>query len=365
MTDIIDSLDEAGLLGRGGAAFPAVIKARAARENHASLIVNVCDGELGAAKDGWVVANHLPELLDGVHLIAGRGAKRARFATHRGSAAARALKAAGLRVMEVPDRYVSSEETSLINLAHGGLARPLAKRGPFVYGGRDSRGKKIRPTVVFNAETLWRVSQLNANGVSWFRSFGTEKEPGPRLVAVGGYVRRVGVYESAAGTPLIELLQMAGGLHPSVKHVEVGGLGGVLLTADEARTVVWDTPGMKQYGGSMGPGIVSVWNPHEDPIEFATRMIEYGAGESAGQCGPCMFGLPALARDWSRFSQNPSRERRAQLNLRLDQFGGRGACHHPDGVARFVRSAMRVLAADTAPQPTRMINLNKGVEASV
>lgn len=372
MSDIIDLLSEAGLDGRGGAAFSSGVKARAAKENRADLIVNVCDGELGAAKDGWVVANHLPELLDGVELITGRPAKRARYAAHRGSDAAKAMASAGLRVLEVPDRYVSSEGTSLISLAHGGLARPLAKRQPLVYGGRDSRGRKIRPTVVFNAETLWRVSQINANGAKWFRSFGTEAEPGPRLLAVGGYVWRGGVFEAEAGVRLLELIDRAGGLIEGVKHVGVGGLGGMLLTADEARTVVWDSASMQRFGGSIGPGIVSVWDPTEDPILTATRFIEYGAGESAGQCGPCMFGLPALARDWAVFSQSPTRENRSRLNVRLDQIAGRGACHHPDGVAQFVRSVMRVLGARTLGEPARMISeptrilgLNEGVRANV
>lgn len=347
MSDIVELLEAAGLTGRGGAAFSTAIKVKAARDNGARLIVNICDGELGAAKDGWVVEHHLPELLEGVDLVTG-GRRKARtlFATHRGSRTAQLLANAGLPVLEAPDRYVSSEETSLISLAHGGDARPMAKRAPYVFGGRDSRGRKIRPTVVVNAETLWRVSQIGRRGPEWFRSFGTTAEPGPRLVAIGGYVTRGGVFETEAGVRLTAILDQAGGLLPEVEYLGVGGLGGVLLTADEVRGATWDGATMKRFGGGMGPGLFTVWSPHDCPVDLASRMIAYGAGESAGQCGPCMFGLPALSRDWQAFTANPSRDTHWQLIRRLGEFGGRGACHHPDGVARFAQSALRVLGAE-------------------
>ena len=70
---------------------------------------------------------------------------------------------------------------------------------------------------------------------------------------------------------------------------------------------------MKRHGGALGPGLVTVWSPSECPLEAAGRMIAYGAGESAGQCGPCMFGLPALAAAWSELSRRPSTEGRQRL----------------------------------------------------
>ncbi len=348
MTNIAELLETAGLTGRGGAAFSTAIKLKAARENGAELIVNACDGELGAAKDAWIVAHHLHELIDGAALVAGGRRPHIRYAAHRGSRTAGLLASAGLPVLEVPHRYVSSEETALISLAQGGLAKPMTKRAPFVFGGRDSQGRKVPPTVVLNAETVWRVSQIHRLGAEWFRSFGTSAEPGPRLVAVGGHVARPGMYEASAGVALSDLLDSAGGLPPDARHVGVGGLGGVVLTAAEARSTIWETPGMKRHGGALGPGIVTVWNPAECPIETAARMISYGAGESAGQCGPCMFGMPALAADWTDLARNPTGKGRDHLLLRLSQLERRGACAHPDGVARFAQSALRTLAPEFA-----------------
>lgn len=345
MTNILELINSAGLTGRGGAAFPSAIKIKAAKENRARLIVNACDGEIGAAKDGWVVANHLNELLEGVALIT-EGRAKPLFAAHRDSTTARLLAAAGLAVLEVPERYVSSEETSLISLAHGGTARPMTKKAPFVFGGRDSQGKRIRPTVVLNAETIWRVSQISRRGPEWFRSYGTDTEPGPRLIAVGGYVTTPSIIEASAGVPVIDLIDLAGGLADEARFVGIGGLGGVLLTAAEARRATWDTPTMKNFGGGLGPGIITVWDPRQAAAHSAGAMIAYGAGESAGQCGPCMFGLPSLSADWNAFAMNPSHDTQRRLENRLKLFGGRGACHHPDGVARFATSALRVLGPE-------------------
>ena len=348
MTELGVLLEAAGLTGRGGAAFSTAIKLKAAKENGAELIVNACDGEVGAAKDAWIVAHHLHELIEGAGLVTSGRRPRVSYAAHRGSRTAHLLAAAGLHVLEVPHRYVSSEETSLISLAHGGLAKPMTKRAPFVFGGRDSQGRRVSPTVVLNAETVWRISQLHRFGAEWFRSFGTTAEPGPRLVAVGGHVARPGVFEVSAGIALDELLDRAGGLPPDARHVGVGGLGGVVVTAADVRTTIWDTPGMKRHGGALGPGIVTVWNPAECPIETAARLIGYGAGESAGQCGPCMFGLPALAADWADLARNPTGRGRDRLALRLTELERRGACAHPDGVARFAQSALRTLAPEFA-----------------
>ncbi|MFN8099911.1 MAG: NADH-ubiquinone oxidoreductase-F iron-sulfur binding region domain-containing protein [Dermatophilaceae bacterium] len=343
---LIDDLRSAGLTGRGGAAFSTAVKVAAAYDNRAALLVNACDGELGAAKDAYVVADHLPELVEGARLLTG-GSGRVRYAAHRGSDTETRLTAAGLDVLDVPSRYVSSEESALISLANRGLARPMTKRAPFVQGGRDSRGRKIPPTVVLNAETVWRVAQIAAYGPDWFRGQGTEAEPGPRLVTVCGAVPRTVVVEAAAGMPIPTLLDAAGGLPVGAEFLWVGGLGGVLVPAGDAARLRWSGADLAAYGGSLGPGVVDVLDPRVCPVDHVDRMLTYAAGESAGQCGPCMFGLPAVAADWHELAALGPRDRarvEARLAHRLALLPGRGACRFPDGVARFAASARRQLA---------------------
>jgi NADH:ubiquinone oxidoreductase subunit F (NADH-binding) len=343
---LIDDLRSAGLTGRGGAAFSTAVKVAAAYDNGAALIVNACDGELGAAKDAFVVAAHLGELVEGARLVT-RGSGRIRYAAHRGSDTETRLIAAGLDVLDVPSRYVSSEETAVISLATKGLARPMTKRAPFVGGGRDSRGRRIPPTVVLNAETVWRIAQIAAYGPDWFRAQGTPAEPGPRLVTIGGAVPRPGVLETAAGMPLTTLLAAAGGMPSGAGYLWVGGLGGVLMPAADVPRLRWSSADLAAYGGSVGPGVIDVLDPRECPVEYVDRMLTYAAGESAGQCGPCMFGLPAIAADWHDLAAVRPGNRatvESRLTQRLALVPGRGACRFPDGVARFAASAHRQLS---------------------
>lgn len=346
---LLDDLRAAGLTGRGGAAFATDVKIAGAREHGTNLIVNACDGEIGAAKDAWIVAHHLPELLAGARLIV-PGGNRIRYAAQRGSATAARLAAAGCDVLEVPKRYVSSEESALVSLANVGLARPMTKRAPIVHGGRDSRGRRFPPTLVLNAETVWRVAQIADRGPSWFRAQGTRAEPGPRLATVHGAVLRPGVVETEAGVPIADLLGVAAALPPRAELVWIGGLGGTLIPIEDTLRLRWRSDELAAYGTSIGPGVIEVLDPRVCPVEHVDRVLAYAAGESAGQCGPCMFGLPALAADWHELATERAGTGAADARLqrRVGLLPGRGACRFPDGVARFVSSARIVLARHLA-----------------
>lgn len=333
-------LERAGLTGRGGAAFRTHIKVAAAHDSGADLIVNACDGERGAAKDGWIVAHHLSELVAGARLVAPGRKQRIRYAAHRNSVTAQLLGAAGLDVLEVPDRYVSSEETALIARAHGLLARPLRKHDRYVTGGTTSSGDRIDPTVVLNAETVWRIAQIHDYGPEWFRGFGLPEEPGPRLVTVTGAVTTPMVYETASGVPLADLLNAVGAAPGS--PVLLGGLGGAFLDRREANTVRWAGADLARYGAGLGPGIIEVLHPQQCPVQFVAELLAYAGGESAGQCGPCMFGVPALAAEWAAVAAQANSDGLARLRERTPLLRNRGACRFPDGVAGFAQSALRV-----------------------
>lgn len=339
LDSLIDQLDAAGLTGRGGAAFSSATKLRAMTHRRTDVIVNCCDGELGAVKDGWVVAHHLPELMAGAELVQTLARGRVRFAAHRGSDAERRLRAAGLDVLDTPSRYVSSEETSLISLAQSGLARPMTKRSLYIQGGRDSSGRAIKPTIVLNAETVWRIEQIARHGAAWFRGFGTASEPGPRLASVGGYASRPVVIEAAAGIPIGQLLDAAG-VPSDAEHLLVNGLGGIYLPVADARTLLWSRESLAPWRGRLGPGIIEVLDPRLCPLEHVTGLLAYAAGESAGQCGPCMFGVPELSALWQQYLRNPSAQHRSALGTAIGLLPDRGGCRFPDGVAGVAASAI-------------------------
>lgn len=342
---LADLLESAGLTGRGGAAFSTATKLRSALAHDADVIVNACDGEVGAAKDTWVVEHHLDELRRGAELLG----RRVTVAAHRGTPTARRITAAGLALLEVPHRYVSSEESSLVSLAHGGLARPLTKSVPISLGSKDARGRRMRPTLVLNAETVWRVAQIEALGPDWFRSQGTLDEPGPRLVAVSGAVARPGVVQTSAGVSFGDLVAAAGGFSGRPTAFGIGGLGGGWLTAAEARGATWSGGDLAAYGLRVGPGIVSVLDDTRCPLAHVARTLTYAAGESAGQCGPCMFGVPAVAEDMGRLAAGTAdRATLQRLRGRIGLLPGRGACRFPDGVAGYAASALRAFAPEVA-----------------
>ena len=337
--DLAELLAEAGLTGRGGAAFSTAQKVAAARDSGASLIVNACDGELDAAKDWFFVSQHLDELVHGAHLIA----SDVLYAARRGGLTLNLLREAGLSVLEAPDRYVSSEESALVSAAHGNFARPVSRSRPLVFGGRDADGRRLRPTLVLNAETVWRVSQIVRNGPQWFRSFGTSAEPGPRLVTIAGAVEHPGVIESAAGTPVAALLRQAGAA--PYQAVSVGGLSGGFLSAAEAEEFRWESTVLNSRGCTIGSGVLRVIGADECPVEYVAHTLEVAAGETAGQCGPCMFGVPAVASDFASVAAGDAGRLQA-LHQRLGLLSGRGACHFPDGVAQHLAGALRVFGAD-------------------
>lgn len=339
--NLIDLLDAAGLTGRGGGVFPTGSKLRAAFEHRAGLIVNACDGEIGTHKDALVIAQHLSEAQHGAALIA----RTVHWAAHRGSDTERRLLDAGLRVLSVPARYVASEESALVNHLHGGLARPTMRQAPVAFGGRSPGGKRLPPTLVLNAETVWRISQIERHGPDWFRSYGTPAEPGPRLVTIGGSVERPGVYDTAAGAPVSELLRSAGAV--DVAAVGLSGLSGGWLSAGEAREVTWSDAGLAPYGLRTGSGAVHVLDRATCPLDHVARLADFAAGESAGQCGPCMFGVPAVSGQLDRLARGVIPGGEVQLlHQRLGLLPGRGACRFPDGVAGFVASALRVFGVD-------------------
>lgn len=339
---LVDLLEDAGLTGRGGAGFSTAVKVGAAVSAGATLIVNACDGEYGAVKDRYVVTHHLDELVRGANLLSHNGV---RYATHRGSPAEAVLRAAGLDVLAVPHRYVSSEESALVSLANGGLARPITKRVPVVFGTTLPSGAVLPPTVVLNAETVWRVAQIAEYGAAWFRSNGTPDEPGPRLASISGAVQKPGVVDAAAGVGISDLVAMAGGADRPVVGVNIGGLSGGWLTATEANRATWSRAGLDAYGFTPGPGTVHVLGEDECPIAHVAAVLDHAKGESAGQCGPCLFGVPAVAEDVRLLADRRlDRAGARRLQGRLGLLPGRGACRFPDGVAGYARSALRAFA---------------------
>jgi NADH:ubiquinone oxidoreductase subunit F (NADH-binding) len=210
-----------------------------------------------------------------------------------------------------------------------------------------------RPTLVSNAETLAHAALVARHGADWFHQVGTPEEPGTLLVTVFGAVRSPGVVEAAVGTTIGALVHAVGALTAPPAAVLVGGYAGGWLRPTEAWPVPYSRAGLRAVGLSPGVGLVGVLPADRCPVVETARLVGWLAGESAGQCGPCLNGLPALAAGLRQLAGGVRRATRAtELPERLARWAGmvdgRGACHHPDGVATLVRSLLAHFADDVA-----------------
>jgi NADH:ubiquinone oxidoreductase subunit F (NADH-binding) len=362
---LLDSLEKAGLTGRGGADFPAARKMRAVLANsrsamrgkgHAVVVANGAESEPISAKDRTLLANAPHLVLDGISLAAeGVAAAEAYLCVDGGNewlvrqleeaVAARqrgGVDAVPVRVTPVHGGYVASEESALVHLLNGGPALPT-----FVPPRPFQKGVRGRPTLVSNVETLAHVALIARYGPGWFRAIGTPAAPGSALVTVAGAVREPGVHEIALGTSVRDIIAAAGGPAAPPQAILGGGYFGGWLPATSALDLPASGPSLRAAGASLGAGILAVLPEHACGIAETARIARYLAGQSAGQCGPCVNGLPAIAEALEYIAWR-GRDGRTQswLTQLLRIVEGRGACHLPDGMTRLVGSALRVFAAD-------------------
>ena len=351
----VQSVAEAGLRGRGGAGFPTADKlaAVAAQGGRPVVVANGSEGEPPSSKDK-VLLGYVPHLvLDGA-VIAARILEARRVVIAVGPAVhsrvARAVaerRAAGLdsgvslETIAVPDCFLAGEETALVQYINGGPCRPtFTPPRPF------ERGVGGAPTLVQNVETLAHLALIARFGPDWFRTIGTPAEPGSALVTLSGAIRRPGVFEVPFGLPLNELVAGAGGATTELQAFLVGGLFGSWIEAGEAASADLSAASLGAFGAAPGArAIVALPSTACGVVETA-RIVRYLALESAGQCGPCVHGLAALADGFEDLADGGHRTDRGALRRRLASIAGRGACRHPDGAVKLAGSALRVFGAE-------------------
>ena len=332
----IDALERSGLFGRGGASFPTGTKWRAVAQRSrgdALVVVNGAEGEPQSKKDRVLMSKRPHLILDGA-FIAARVLRARRIVLYIGDRhiAARDLMLGALAqrtepergmvsLAAAPSRYVAGAESAAIHFINSGVATPTTVPPyPFELA-----------TLVQNVETLAHIAVLARTGAI----------PGTVLLTVAGGVSRQGVIEVATGTTIAEAITHAGGPIEVPRAVLVGGYFGRWMENDEA----WRLPVARESG--LGCGVVGILPVSRCPVCDVAAIMRYLAGESSAQCGPCFFGLRALAELCTRIASqgsNPADLRRLQrwaVDVR-----GRGACKHPDGAAIFLSSALTVFARE-------------------
>jgi NADH:ubiquinone oxidoreductase subunit F (NADH-binding) len=359
---LTDLLGRAGVRGRGGAGFPlhrkilAVSQAARARRVAPVIVGNGCEGEPASHKDKHLLwmAPHL--VLDGLVLLAHElRATRVLLALEAGAPDGRGdlvrrVRAAiaerdaddGVRIdlAEVPGRFVAGESAALVSHLDGGSGLPGYAEQPV-----RERGLGGAPTLVQNVETLAQVALVARYGPDWYRGFGTVDEPGPRLLTLYPGRDAPHVVLSQAGAPLWPLVERA----EPVEAVLVGGYHGAWIPAPLARAArLTET----ELGTPLGAGLIAALPTERCGLAETAHLLRYLALESAGQCGPCINGLPRIAAALERFADPDYARREPDLVEDVErwasQVAGRGLCHHPDGSVRLVRSALTVFRTEIA-----------------
>lgn len=322
---------EAGLLGRGGAYFPAARKWQAARRVDAArrhLVVNAEEGEPGVFKDRHLMEGNPHRIIEGAVIAAyaaGAGNvviyinAEADLSADRMAAALAVAEAAGLvgdavmgsgfscavSIRRGAGGYVCGEETTLLNTVEGRRREPRL-RPPFP----TDAGLYGEPTVINNVETLANLPAILRGGVRRFASIGLNEARGTRLVSLSGAVRRPGLAEVPMGTTVRQVIDLMGGGVPdgrTLGFAVVGGPSSGLLPASELDVPL--RPGMLHASGVvMGAGGITVFDDRASPVQVAARLSQYNAAESCGKCTPCREGAPRIAEALERLAAGEPRD---------------------------------------------------------
>jgi len=319
------------------------------------IVANGAEGEPASAKDRFLLRQVPHLVLDGAALAASSvGASR--IVLHVPTAAVAGLSVAieerhrrrldprEVEIVTSPDRFLAGQESAAVNTINGrtpGIPSFVALRSV-----REA-GVGGRPTLVQNVESLAHTALLARFGADWFRQAGTAESPGTSLLTVTGRWSGPRIVEAPLGTALREVLSLGPDAAKTVQGVLLGGYGGGWVTTAEALAMPLTEEAARNLGTSIGPGVVVLLPADVCPLLEVDRVVHYLAGERAGQCGPCVNGLDVLAETMDLVAVRPRSLRGgvSSVPALCSLIEGRGACRHPDGAVRFVRTALRVFEA--------------------
>jgi len=330
------------LRGRGGAGFPSAIKLASANRRKAVVVVNASEGEPASRKDAALISLAPHVVLDGaatvahalgtceVHLVLPSDAPAIRTGIER---ALRERVAGGERIRwrlhDAAPRFVAGQAQAVLQLLAGKENLPVTAWQP-----EAVRGHKGRPTLLSNAETFAHLGHLARVGADGYAAYGTAREPGTTLLTLRGDGWDPEVREVPFGTPLADVLSademtqplLLGGYHGTwVRPVRLPGLNVSRIDIAAA-------------GATLGAGVILPLSPGWCPLVRTEALVDYLAGQSAGRCGPCYNGLPALAEAVRDLVHRGGPFGRVEELCGL--VARRGACAHPDGTARLVASML-------------------------
>ena len=315
--EVIQTLLDSGLRGRGGAGFPTGLKWKFAAGNDADqkyVCCNADEGDPGAFMDRSVLEGDPHVVLEAMS-IAGYaiGATqgyiyvRAEYpiAVHRLEVAIKQAREYGLLGKDIfgtgfnfdielrlgAGAFVCGEETALMTSIEGNRGEPRP-RPPFP----AVKGLFKKPTILNNVETYANIPQIILNGAEWFASMGTEKSKGTKVFALGGKIKHTGLVEIPMGTTLREVIEEIGGGIPNgkkFKAAQTGGPSGGCIPPEHFDIPI-DYDNLLSIGSMMGSGGLIVMDEDTCMVDIAKFFLEFTVDESCGKCTPCRVGTKRL-----------------------------------------------------------------------
>ncbi|MGO4200288.1 NADH-quinone oxidoreductase subunit NuoF [Rhodococcus sp. TAF43] len=370
--EVIQTVKDAGLRGRGGAGFPTGMKwsfipqdppvssaAGTAKPHY--LVVNADESEPGTCKDIPLMLATPHALIEGV-IIAAYAIRAARAFIYLRGEVVPVLRRLQAAVAEAYDAgylgrdilgsgydldivihagagaYICGEETALLDSLEGRRGQPRL-RPPFP----AVAGLYACPTVVNNVESIASVPPIILGGPEWFRSMGSEASPGFTLYSLSGHVTRPGQYEAPMGITLRQLLDYAGGVRAGhrLKLWTPGGSSTPIFT-DEHLDVPLDYEGVAAAGSMLGTKALQIFDETTCVVRVVLRWTEFYAHESCGKCTPCREGTYWLVQILERLERGDGTEEDLSKLLDIsDTLLGKSFCALGDGAASPIMSSLK------------------------
>ena len=363
--DVITTVKDSGLRGRGGAGFPTGMKWGFIPQDNPRpkyLVVNADESEPGTCKDIPLMMASPHTLVEGVivssyairantafiyvrgevlHVIRRlqRAVQEAYLAGHLGTNIHGSGYDLDLIVHAGAGAYICGEETALLEGLEGRRGQPRLKP-PFP----AVAGLYARPTVVNNVESIASVPSILLNGSKWFTDMGTERSTGFGIFSLSGHVKRPGQYEAPLGITLRELLEMAGGMrdpHKKLKFWTPGGSSTPIFTAEHL-DVPLDFESVAAAGSMLGTRALQIFDETTSVVRAVSRWTDFYAHESCGKCTPCREGTFWLKQIMERLEHgHGTRDDIDKLLDICDNILGRSFCALGDGATSPITSAVK------------------------
>jgi NADH-quinone oxidoreductase subunit F len=310
--DLIASLKDSGLRGRGGAGFPTGMKWEFCQAQEASakyVVCNADEGDPGAFSDRYLLEEQPLKVLFGMVICAYIIGSRQGFLYIRGEypesititndslEKLRELNLLGdnilgtgfdfdMNVVEGQGAYICGEETALIASIEGRRAE-VDVRPPFPV----VEGLYKKPTVVNNVESLAAVAAIFKLGSESYKNIGNGRSLGTKLVSLDGYFNNPGLYEVDLGTPVSYIIdEIGGGFNDDIKAIQVGGPLGGIVPVNILKTLTLDFEDFSEKGFLLGHASFVCIPKSFSAVEYAKHLFAFTAHESCGKCFPCRLG---------------------------------------------------------------------------